>query len=322
MSLRIGIIGCGGFARYRLGNLLRVKDIEVVALVDPSSEQIALMREQHEPVALARDFARIEDVPAGSLDAVIINTPHSDHCDQICFAFQQGWHVLCEKPLVDTLDEFQAICKARDAAGKIGMVSYQRHFDAMFRTIRQRIRDGHAGRISVLSAFLAQNWKQLTMGSWRQDPSVSRGGMFHDSGSHMVDALLFCSGEVPKTVSGRFDSRGTKVEIDGSISFLTDNGALGTISIAGAAAGWVEEITIVGELESYFVREGKLTIKDEAGRIVPFDLLDGSSPDEAFVHAIVMGGPNDAEFESALGVIKLTEAAYLSHERGGQPVTI
>ena len=40
------MVGCGGFQRYRVGNLQEVKEAEIVALVDTSDEQIALMKEQ------------------------------------------------------------------------------------------------------------------------------------------------------------------------------------------------------------------------------------------------------------------------------------
>ena len=39
-KVRVAMVGCGGFQRYRVGNLQQVKEAEIVALIDPSEDQI------------------------------------------------------------------------------------------------------------------------------------------------------------------------------------------------------------------------------------------------------------------------------------------
>src|SRR5579884_3313213 len=103
-KVRVAMIGCGGFQRYRLGNLFKVPEAEVVALVDPSEEQIRQTREAHPKTAEAATFndhnAMLQAIKP---DAVMIATPHTQHVTQIMDSLDAGCHVCCEKPLVTTV---------------------------------------------------------------------------------------------------------------------------------------------------------------------------------------------------------------------------
>src|SRR5687768_8616067 len=114
-KVRVAMIGCGGFQRYRVGNLLKVKDAEIVALVDPSAEQVTMMREQHPQTAgLAAFGDHNEMLEQIRPDAVMIATPHTQHVTQILDSLQAGANALCEKPLVTTVEDAHRVIAARD----------------------------------------------------------------------------------------------------------------------------------------------------------------------------------------------------------------
>src|SRR5579863_2653614 len=120
-QVRVGIIGCGGFTRYRLGNLAKVKEAVVVALVDPSQEQIKLTKEAHPHLADLPEYSdENEMLAAVKPDAIMIATPHTQHVDQIIAGLKAGCHVCCEKPLITTVADAHKIIEARDKAKKIG----------------------------------------------------------------------------------------------------------------------------------------------------------------------------------------------------------
>lgn len=323
-QVKVGIIGCGGFTRYRLGNVAKVKEAQVVALVDPSAEQIKLTKEAHPHLADVPEFADEHEMLAKvKPDAIMIATPHTQHVGQILAGLEAGCNVLCEKPLITSVADAHRIIEARDKAKKVGMVSYQRHFQSEFRYIRQRIVDGHAGKVNYISAFQAQGWLSGTKGTWRQIHSLSGGGQLNDSGSHLVDILLWTSGLQAKSVSAFCENFGTEVDIDTTASIQFTNGGLGSISIVGSATGWHEDITFACEKESYYMRQGKLTIKGADGTILEAtNLPGGSTPDQHFISAILGKVECESPFESGLEVIRLTEAAWQSSEKGGAPVHV
>ena len=90
-SVRVAMIGCGGFQRYRLGNLLKVKEAQVVALVDPEEGQIAQTKEAHPSLAdvpTYHDYREMLDKVKP--DAVMIATPHTQHVGQILDSLDAG----------------------------------------------------------------------------------------------------------------------------------------------------------------------------------------------------------------------------------------
>jgi predicted dehydrogenase len=324
-QVRIGLIGCGGFQRHRVGNLLKVKDARIVALADTSDDQIAQMRNAHSATAdLPAYHDYKEMIEKGSLDAVMIATPHTQHVDQILTSLGSGLHTLCEKPMVTTTPDAHKVIAARDQAGKQGMVSYQRHFQAEFRYIRDKILSGEAGEVTYIAALQCQGWKKGTAGTWRQDLGLSGGGQLNDSGSHLVDIMLWTTGLQAESVSANIDNRGTAVDIDSALSIKFRNGALGTITVVGDAPKWHEDITIWCERMMFTIRQdqGMSIMYVDGNRFKAESLVGGTTADQNFVDAIQGRGKVESPFECGLEVIRLTEAAWKSGASGGNAVSV
>lgn len=323
-QVRVGLIGVGGFARYRVGNLLKVSGVTVTAMADTSADNIAKMKETHPATSGAKEFSDYQELlNQDDVDAVMIMTPHTQHVTQILDSLNAGKHTCVEKPMVTTVDDAHKVIAARDKAGKVGMVSYQRHFDSTYRKIKSMIESGEAGEVQFISGLNCQEWKVGTKGTWRQDPALSGGGQLNDTGSHFVDIMLWSTGLEAETVTAFGDNRGTLVDIDSAVAIRFKNGAVGTISIVGDATNWHEDMTVMCTKLGFFVRAGKLTVRNlERDQIVYEQVGGGSTPDQHFIDCITKGIPCESPFESGLEVIRLTEAAWKSMERGGAPVKV
>lgn len=323
-KVRVGMIGCGGFQRYRIGNLLKVKEAEIVALCDPSSEQIERTYEAHPFTKGLPVFSdHRELLSKAPVDAVMIATPHTQHVTQILDGLAAGAHVCCEKPLVTSVEHAHQIIEARDKAKKVGMVSYQRHFQAEFRYIREQIQSGAAGPVQFISAMQSQGWLRGTVGTWRQQHSLSGGGQLNDSGSHLIDVILWVTAQSVDTVSAYCENFGTEVDINSALSIRFKSGALGTFSVVGNGIGWHEDVTIFCEEKIFFVREGKLMIQDRKDNKFRCELTGSSTPDKNFIDAILGKTPCESPFECGLEVIRLTEAAWKSaYELGGNAAKV
>lgn len=310
--------------RYRLKRVQEVPEAEIVALADPSAAQIETTRRTYPELAQIPAFDDFREmIDAVPMDAVMIATPHTQHAEQILVSLAKGLHVIVEKPMVTSVEDAHKVIAARDRAGKQAMVSYQRHLQPEFMHIRDRIRSGEFGEVRVVQALLSQEWKRFTAGTWRQDPALSGGGQLNDSGSHMLDVLLWMTDLRPERVSAFCDNRGTPVDIDTTMSIRFANGALGSITIAGDAHNWHEDITIWCENATFFVRGGKLTTVDLAGnRFLAENLAGGSHPDRNFIDAILGRAEVVSPFECGLRVMELTEAAWQSAANGGAPVEV
>lgn len=323
-NVRVAMIGCGGFQRYRLGNVAKVPEAQVVALVDPEPEQIRLTQEAHPRLQGVDTFNdHNEMLQKVKPDAVMIATPHTQHITQILDSLAAGANVCCEKPLVTSVKDAHTVIAARDKAGKIGMVSYQRHFQAEYRYIREKINSGEAGAVQFIAALQGQGWLRGTKGTWRQLHSLSGGGQLNDSGSHLIDIILWSTGLSADSISAYGDNFGTEVDINTALTFRAKNGALGTFSVVGNGIGWHEDVTIFCEEMIFYVREGKLSIWDRKdNRFKAENLGGGSTPDKNFFDSILGKAACESPFECGLEVIRLTEAAWESIEKGGAAVAV
>jgi len=258
------------------------------------------------------------------VDAVEICTPHTLHVSQILDAIDSNKHILCEKPLVTSVEDARIVLERHHGSPLVGLIGYQRHQIAEYQYIRDQIARETFGKVTYVSAMQSQEWKQLTAGTWRQDPKLSGGGQLNDSGSHFVDIILWTTWLHPESVSAYVDFDGTQVDINSNLAIRFSEGALGTISIVGNAPNWHEELTIWCENGAFYVREGQLTVVHADGSKVQIsDLPQGSrNPDEHFVACILGKEEPLAPFAGALRVIELTEAAWKSAASGGDSVRI
>ncbi len=124
-KINIAVIGVGRWGVHLLRNFLEHPQANVVAIVDPHPERLAILQRQFnldENVLLTTDFHSLKQV--SGLTAVAIATPATTHYALIRDALHQGYHVLAEKPL--TLDpvECQELCQLAQKQHLILMVDH------------------------------------------------------------------------------------------------------------------------------------------------------------------------------------------------------
>lgn len=235
--VRIGFIGAGGIARHHLRQLAEIPEAQVVALAEPSQAAVAKMVEAFPDMAKVPVFSDYRDMLAQvELDAVEIHSPHTLHFQQALDVLRAGKHLLLEKPMVCTVPHAKALIEA--GKGKVFMISYQRHFQGPYLYVREQIQKGFVGAVQYVAGLQSQNWLRATRGTWRQQKALSGGGQLNDSGSHLVDILLWATGLAVESVYAYCQNYDTEVDIDSALALRFSNGALGTLSIIGDSPMW------------------------------------------------------------------------------------
>ena len=325
-KIRMGFIGCGGNASGHVGRCLGIPEVEIVGLCDTSEQSISRCRERNPGVADLPVFTDHRELLARiEMDAVQISTPHTLHFDQIMDSLDKGLHVLTEKPMVCTVEHAeQVITKARET-GKTLMIAYQRHLLPHFRYVRNQIMAGELGEIQFVAALQDQGWLKGTRGTWRQQLGLSGGGQINDSGSHLLDVILWMTGLEVEAVQAYMENFDSEVDINSALSVRFRNGAMGNMSIVGNSPvrGMWEDITIWGSKAVVYMRQGKVTVKvagsDETYE--PTGLPGASSPDQNFVDALLGRDSVQVPPVCGLRVIELSQAAWQSAEKG-RPVKV
>jgi len=324
-KIRVGLIGTGGMMQGHIARALSMPNVEITALADPSADRIETTKKRNPALQDAAVFSdHIALLKSGLTDAVMIASPHTCHFGQIMDSFAHDNHVMCEKPMVCTIPHAHQIIKELESNGKTFLLAYQRHFAGYIRYIRRMIQEGHLGEVQFVSAILCQDWYRGTKGSWRQLHSLSGGGQLNDSGSHIVDSILWTTGLVVDSVAAYADNFDTEVDINSAVSLKFTSGAQGTISIIGNCPGWWEDQTYVGTKGAIYYRNGKLThvnaVTGETSELVQFK--DVGTPVENFIGAIRGKQEVQAPALCGLRVIELTEAAWQSAAKDGVPVKV
>ena len=147
------------------------------------------------------------------------------------------------------------------------------------------------------------------------DPELAGGGMFMDTGSHLVAATLWITGLQPLEVSAFVENAGKAVDINTVVNVRFTNNAVGTLNTFGNASRHDERIAIHGSrgclvFHLHQWRLKSLLLNDERVKI-PARVKE-TSPDEDFFRWIRTGGKGYSPPLYAVEVARLSEAAYRS----------
>ena len=148
-----------------------------------------------------------ELIERDDVQLVDICTPGDTHAGIAIAALDAGKHVLCEKPLANTLAEAEAMAAAAARAARNGvraMVGFNYRRVPAIALARRLINDGRLGRLRHVRAAYLQDWLAdvsvpLT---WRLQQERAGSGALGDIGAHAVDLAQYLSGEHLTGVSG------------------------------------------------------------------------------------------------------------------------
>ena len=145
------------------------------------------------------------------VDVVDICTPGDTHAEIAVAALEAGKHVLCEKPLANTVEEAEAMVAAAEkarAAGVRSMVGFTYRRVPAIGLARRLVADGRIGTIHHVRAQYLQDWivdPEAPL-SWRLDKTKAGSGALGDIGAHIVDLTQYITGDTIATVSGRLET--------------------------------------------------------------------------------------------------------------------
>ncbi len=135
-----------------------------------------------------------------------ICTPGATHAPIAIEGLRAGKHVLCEKPLANTVEEAEEMVRAAEAApASIAMVGFNYRRIPALALARRLVQGGTLGRLRQVRAVYLQDWlvdPDFPM-TWRLRREQAGSGALGDLGAHIVDLVQYLSGERVVEVAGR-----------------------------------------------------------------------------------------------------------------------
>ncbi len=325
--VRIALLGCGGFMGAHAQRLLKNPDAQVVALCDTTPQIVesfaAKFYEQSpiKPAAFTDPAAMYRDAKP---DAVFIATPHTLHYQHAVQALDAGLHVFIEKPMVTSAPDAYALKAKADAAGKIVVVGYNSSCTAELQFIRDAIRTRKFGKLELVVGYLAQDWRRLTIGLWRQNPALSGGGQAYDSGAHLLNSLVWSVESNVEQVFAFVDNVGTPVDINSSINVRFQNGVMASIVVGGNSPGGGSHMVFIfdqGRIDVDGWSGSWMNVFDAKGHKVKYPHVPykDQTPDDNFIDAVLGRAQPATSPTNGIVQSELMDAIYES-ARTGLPV--
>ncbi len=176
--VRVGVIGTGFGAAVVAPAFAALPDCDVVEVVTPRDE-----------ASVASLCARAD------LDLVSVHSPPFLHLDHVRRAVEHGLAVLCDKPFGRNAGESAEMLELATEAGVIGLLNFERRFDAAREQLRSLLLGGAIGEPNHFqySRFLAV--PQPRPYGWLSSKELG-GGWLGGQGSHLIDACRCLFGEI------------------------------------------------------------------------------------------------------------------------------
>ncbi|MBR2798593.1 MAG: Gfo/Idh/MocA family oxidoreductase [Clostridia bacterium] len=230
--IRVAIVGTGGIAHSHMEAYRKLSNrCEVVALVDIIPGKAKRFMEEF---GLYCDTCERHEaiLPREDIDLVDVCTPPYVHASISIDALKSGKNVVCEKPMAASLQECDAMLKARDESGKLLSIIAQNRFRKPIRDLKALLDSGIAGpvRHAEIDSFWWRGHSYYDLW-WRGTWEKEGGGCTLNHAVHHIDMLGWMMG-LPKRVTSVLANTGhdnAEVE-DLSVSVMEYPGALATVT--------------------------------------------------------------------------------------------
>ena len=291
--LRVAVVGAGIGAQHVAGYNASPDLFDVAVICDRDTARAAALAARV-TAGRAAIHADYDDALLGrdDIDVIDICLPPFLHGAAVRRALAAGRHVICEKPLVASPAEADALEDAARAAGRALMPVFQARFGNGLARAKHLFDTGAAGRV-----FLATAQTHWTRGAdyyaipWRGTRAYELGGAFLGHAIHIHDMLTTLVGPV-RQVSAMTAIRVNPIETEdcgGAVLEMAD-GSIAVLSVTLGSADEVSRLRIMCEnvtIESH----GEVYASSKE----PWHFLPKAPRDQAWLDAALAGAPRGPE---------------------------
>lgn len=290
-KLKMGMIG-GGIGSF-IGDVHRKSAamdglVELVCGALSGSEEKSLLSAQELNLPADRSYGDFEtmirrekELPEGKrMDFVSIVTPNHMHFAPAKMALENGFHVICDKPVTLTLDEAKTLKEIVKKTGKIFALTHNYTGYPMVKQARAMVEKGDLGSIRKIQVQYLQGWLATAVentghkqAAWRVDPKISGiGGALGDIGTHAANLTEYITGLKIDELSADLGvfGKGRILDDDGNILLRMENGAKGSLSFSQIAVGEENNLAI-----KVYGEKGSLEWKQEVPNTLEVKYLKG-----------------------------------------------
>ncbi len=236
MKAKFAIIGCGRVSWNHLDALKKAPNAQLVAVCDIDEQKAKTAAFEN---GLSKWYTDLDEmIVAEKPDVCCVLTPSGMHAEVAIRVANHGVNVLCEKPMEISREKMDSIIDAcRENGVKLGCIFQRRTFDAAI-AVREEIKKGSFGKLTIGSANLRyyRDQEYYDSGEWRGTWELDGGGALMNQGVHGVDMLSWMMGGV-ESVYAKCDKLCWDIDVEDTAVVVVKfkNGAVGTIECCTTA---------------------------------------------------------------------------------------
>lgn len=264
---RLAIIGPGSRGRFLMSFLIQNPKVEIVALCDIYRASIEAALKITPNAKVYGDYHEVlED---RNVDAILVATPLSSHCQIVIDAFDAGKHVFCEKSIGFTMEECFRMYNKYLSSGKIFFTGQQRLFDPRYIKTMEMIHAGTFGEINAIRTFWNRNgdWRRPVPSphlerliNWRLYRDFSK-GLMTELACHQLQIGSWALRKLPERVMGHgaitYWKDGREVYDNVSCIYVFDDGVKMTFDSVISNKFYGLEEQIMGHLGTVEPEKGR-----------------------------------------------------------------
>ncbi|MFM8984651.1 MAG: Gfo/Idh/MocA family protein [Planctomycetia bacterium] len=188
-TVRVGLVGCGAFARFSMARYRLLPGVRITAVADIDAAATRRAADELGAAPVAPDALLV----AEEVDLVSIATPPALHFRQARAALEAGKHVLVEKPLATTVADAESRAALAARRGLVCVANLVERYNPLAYAVRAVIRSRLLGDL-LHGLFINEAADEgLAPGHWFWDREMS-GGIFVEHGVHFFDLVTFWLG--------------------------------------------------------------------------------------------------------------------------------
>lgn len=191
--LRLGIIGCGKVTQmFHINAIKAAKNVEVYALADTSKQRMDAILKTCKAKQGYTNYEKLLSDP--NIDAISVNTPPKFHEEIVLRALEMGKHVLCEKPLAQTIRGCEKIKEKQLKTGLIVLPAHNYVFTPSLIQLEKLLKTQIIGKILEAKLFFENNLK--IYGSVTNFRTLKNNGIVEDILPHILSVANPLIGQV------------------------------------------------------------------------------------------------------------------------------
>jgi len=226
------IVGLGRWGRSLVKASLGHERLKIVRAVEPDIKGAQDFCAEHRLELTDNLDAVLAD---GSVEAVLLATPHSLHAAQVIACAAARKQVFCEKPLALRRSDAARMFAACRKAGVVLAVGHNRRFWPSMRALRDIVASGELGTVLHIEGHNSNENSQSVTAGWRLSPQESPGGGLTGAGLHVLDAFVSMMGPVRRVYAQLRQREQGPPPLDTAVMTLDfANGVTGTLATVRA----------------------------------------------------------------------------------------